>query len=510
MLSPIGYATNIGRVGALAVALGIGAAVATGHGIGVARADTGADAADSSTNAPSASPLSGTTPEAVSGDPTGEPTLTSGSDSSEASRTDSGPSVPKMNLTASGGEDNSVNDAGQITDAAKEDDELERGTTSTPIPNPGQIPIVDAVSVPETPPAHDISSVKPSAPAAHKSADAPRSNPQAANDIKGDSPGFQKPSSTGVPAWASLKVLPDNGDAADLGDQRHLPVTTDGAELGTTRTSLTMQASEDPPVGVPGSLAGVTTTLVGLLLSPFLAPGPAAPAEPPLLWAVLAWVRREVQRSEDVRTAMTTVENDTETMAFSLSSEAAGLNPTYTVGTPDIDGVVTGVVTATQILDYPLVFSGSTELPTGLAIVNGDGTFTYTPYPWARLAATAADASETRADQQSFTVTVDDFNGDVASVLVTVPVSPSSDPYGLEPTFTAGTPDGDGVVTGVISVGSPTWMEYPLAYEGPAYTTKGVVVVNPDGCGSSCSYSHDHLVMAGRTRCNSSGASYRD
>ena len=42
MLSPIGYATNIGRVGALAVALGIGAAVATGHGIGVARADTGA------------------------------------------------------------------------------------------------------------------------------------------------------------------------------------------------------------------------------------------------------------------------------------------------------------------------------------------------------------------------------------------------------------------------------------------------------------------------------------
>jgi hypothetical protein len=68
-------------------------------------------------------------------------------------------------------------------------------------------------------------------------------------------------------------------------------------------------------------------------------------------------------------------------MAFSLSSEAAGLNPTYTVGTPDSDGVVTGVVTATQILDYPLVFTGSTELPTGLAIVNGDGTFTYTPYP---------------------------------------------------------------------------------------------------------------------------------
>ena len=128
-----------------------------------------------------------------------------------------------------------------------------------------------------------------------------------------------------------------------------------------------------------------------------------------------------------------------------------------------------------------MVFTGSTELPKGIAIVNGDGTFTFTPHPHARLAAAAADAAQTGAGFESFTVTVDDLNGDVATVLVTVPVSPSNDPYELEPRYNASVPDSDGVVTGAMTITSPSWMEYPRVFTGPSQTTKGAVVVNPDG-----------------------------
>ena len=47
----------------------------------------------------------------------------------------------------------------------------------------------------------------------------------------------------------------------------------------------------------PATLVHVATSLVAAVLTPFLAPGPATPAQPPLAWALLAWVRREIDQS---------------------------------------------------------------------------------------------------------------------------------------------------------------------------------------------------------------------
>ena len=52
-----------------------------------------------------------------------------------------------------------------------------------------------------------------------------------------------------------------------------------------------------PQLGIRASIVSVATTLVAAAFSPLLAPGPGAPAEPPVLWAVLGWVSREIQRT---------------------------------------------------------------------------------------------------------------------------------------------------------------------------------------------------------------------
>ena len=119
-------------------------------------------------------------------------------------------------------------------------------------------------------------------------------------------------------------------------------------------------------------------------------------------------------------------------------------------------------------------------------MVNTDGTFTYTPTTAAREAAAAADAAETGANQDSFTVTInygvpEDVGGVATSLLVTVPISPSSPAPqpGLDPSYTLSAPDDTGVVTGVVSAG-PT-VDYPVVYFGSTRSRQGTVVVNTDG-----------------------------
>ena len=51
------------------------------------------------------------------------------------------------------------------------------------------------------------------------------------------------------------------------------------------------------PAGPVTGLSNLASNFVAAVLSPFLAPGPASPAQAPVLWAVLAWARRESQRT---------------------------------------------------------------------------------------------------------------------------------------------------------------------------------------------------------------------
>ena len=100
---------------------------------------------------------------------------------------------------------------------------------------------------------------------------------------------------------------------------------------------------------------------------------------------------------------------------------------TPAVGSPNaVTGVVTGSVSATDADGDTLTYSApSTTGKGGVSIVAGTGAFTYTPTVAARNNAAATGA--TAADlQDSFTVTVSDGRGGTATAAVTVAVSPAA------------------------------------------------------------------------------------
>jgi hypothetical protein len=126
-----------------------------------------------------------------------------------------------------------------------------------------------------------------------------------------------------------------------------------------------------PAVGLVGFLNGIVTNL----LTPFLAPAPNSP-EPvtPVVWAVLAWVRRNLF-------------NQSPTITY---------NPTTTVQTGQ---TVTGKIGATDPEGDALTYKVTAVPQHGTVTIDqATGTFTYTPN----------DINYTAAQIDSFTVSVTD------------------------------------------------------------------------------------------------------
>ena len=95
------YASCVGRVGALAVALGIGTAIATGHGLGVARADDDPPP-DNSQDTTDTTPAGGTEVDSTSTPPSVDPLPTTRS-SESWSPYERIANIPKMIFNATGG-----------------------------------------------------------------------------------------------------------------------------------------------------------------------------------------------------------------------------------------------------------------------------------------------------------------------------------------------------------------------------------------------------------------------
>jgi VCBS repeat-containing protein len=155
-------------------------------------------------------------------------------------------------------------------------------------------------------------------------------------------------------------------DTAD-GQQQLLTADTaqDASALSMTTQTSTLAAPVNPVgalLAMPTAIINIAAGVVAAFLSPFLAPGPASPAEPPLLWAVLAFVRREVQRTFFNRSP---VANDN---AYT-TSEDNGLS----------GNVLTDGVDDTDADGDPLTATIVTGPQHGTLVLNPNGSFTYTP-----------------------------------------------------------------------------------------------------------------------------------
>lgn len=141
------------------------------------------------------------------------------------------------------------------------------------------------------------------------------------------------------------------------------------------------------------------------------------------------------------------------------------------VGKPDsTNGLVTGRISASDGDGDGLRFSASNPAA-GSVILNTDGTFTYRPTPVAR-----SEAQKTwYTDKDQFTVTVDDGHGGLKTVTVRVTISPGDNksPAFSDPRVTiTSTNSSNGVVTGRINAADPEGspLRFELAEAVPAGT----------------------------------------
>ena len=163
-----------------------------------------------------------------------------------------------------------------------------------------------------------------------------------------------------------------------------------------------------------------------------------------------------------------------------VPANSAPFAETPTVGTPDAGtGVVTGKVSASDPDGDALTYSAPASTAKGSVVIDGaTGEFTYTPTDAARHGAAALDA--TSADlADSFTVTVADGYGGSATAVVGVVISPANRAP-VVGTPTVGSPnESTGVVVGTV-IASDSDGD-PLTFIGSTTTAKGSVVVDADG-----------------------------
>ena len=91
---------------------------------------------------------------------------------------------------------------------------------------------------------------------------------------------------------------PSVAAVADAPARRSLVAPASADVLTTVSAAVEASAPPAPTVqDLPHILVRVASQLVDTALAPMLATGPRSPTQSPLLWAVLAWVRRETERT---------------------------------------------------------------------------------------------------------------------------------------------------------------------------------------------------------------------
>ena len=321
----MGAANYVGRVGGLAVALGVGTAIATGYG--VATADTTDSPSPSSSNSSNTEASATTEPSTTgtaSADPTTAPetTKTTDSDTTTDTTTTSNTTVPRgvvsaqTNAGKSGitkstetAEEPEVDEEDPTETAEEPEVDEEEPTktaeapTETEAPSeteaPAEQPVVEEAvtekpvldeSVVELPVVDD-------------------EQPTAVNTSK--SSGNVPPSGATEPVSSTsartVHALPDPASVVEepdkvavFADARALaaagPINLSPVMAAQTAQTTLATTAAPAPAAAPDLLTGavnIVSSVVNWVLNPFAGHTPTAPAQPPLMWGLLAFARRE-------------------------------------------------------------------------------------------------------------------------------------------------------------------------------------------------------------------------
>ena len=377
----MGYASYVGRVGGLAVALGVGVAVATTPGVAWAGpSDTGSTGSSSSD---SASSDSSSSPKDSPKDSPTDSTPSDTDSSSPPASSESSQSPEQGGDSTAGSEEPKATDSGGVgkksTTAAAVEHKKSGADTSTAAapPKKPKRPVVTTQSGDET---SEVQSATAAATPAQ-----PTTQP-----VTPPSPAPKEESVADV-APAPINVTP-------------VPQVETAPESEVTPLTANLLSA----VGLAPSADGDT---------------PEVPGESPLLLAGLAAFRRQTQQESVEDAAFTKTAADPSQSSLMMAA-AANSAPTVDplVGAPDqTTGAVQVSLHASDADGNPLSYA-VTGVPTGGTVeALGNGEFRYTPTVASRLAA----ATTSTPDFDSFTVSVSDGQGGVTPVSITVPKLPA-------------------------------------------------------------------------------------
>lgn len=294
-----GWASKyIGRVGALAIVLGISGVVATTPAVAWAE-----DPPSISTDAPASSE----TPSEAEADPSPEatsPAPQSDSDESEDEQTpnDPDPDDSSSQTVSTPAEGVIVRSSGGAVSSDSDDDDAEL--------EPESDDELDPADLEEPPPPADIEPPDSSRPLT-----VANENKVRASRISVDN------------SRIALREIVDDSLPIESVRDTFTPLTgeptTATAPFTAFSTAIDVAPKHEQPTA-PTEVIDAAVQFVNLALAPLLATGPTAPPESPLVWALLAWTRRQFGQDNPTETPVAAPMQTTETAdTAAFAAEAA-------------------------------------------------------------------------------------------------------------------------------------------------------------------------------------------
>lgn len=268
----MGYARHVGRVGALAVALGVGLAVASSPGVALA------DPGDSSSDGSSSS--SGADASGADGDGSPSPSASS------AGSTPAGGTTPAATTSADGAADAAAADDADADDVTGADDDDVKDEEPTSVGAVEETPVAET-PVAETPVVETLPEKDNDSP--------PESGASTAQRASRSAPTVPDPDGAGIAAVAPADEVTADEQTRAL--TLVAPPTPQSSDEVFTAVSTALQSVAPAPTPQrPQTLIGVVTEFVAAILSPLLGAATDSPIQIPFLTAALSLVRNEFEK----------------------------------------------------------------------------------------------------------------------------------------------------------------------------------------------------------------------